>query len=293
MQNIQASAATLPNPNFLERPRTSGEDNVQWLAAGAPKEGTSIVLLGGVDNYAFRLRVAQSHIRDTFTPSHWSHALLTFGIDAVDPAATRVYEIALDPPRGFGFAASTNALQEGSLGPYASPSQFPNVAIVNLPIGRGDVEPVLYKFTQQRAVLDAIDLVLRWLAFTWGAGGAANPLLDGYGLPSAAMLEIVCNASGYDITPNTPSRASSPEAIWQATKWWWEVPRGKKAAPEGSWVTDHVMGDQAKDSLMPSLAASMSSIRSAAMTEAAAAVTSPSRSARSSRPSRGGKKRGR
>ncbi len=287
MQNIQASAATSPNPKFVNRPRAEGEDNLQWLAAGAPKKGSSIVLFGGVDNHAFRLRVAQAHVRDTFTPSHWSHAVLLFGIDRNDPGATRIYEISLAPQRGFGFPASMNALQEGMLGHYVDPAEFPNVAIINFPLTQADIEPVLYKFTQQRAVLDAVDLVIRWLAFGWGVAGSGNPLLDGYGLPSAAMLEVVCNAAGYDITPNTPSRASSPEAIWQATKWWWEYPRLDKAPPEGSWTTPHQLGDQGKDAQMPVLAESMRAVAEAA------AVTSPSRSARPSRRSPGGSRKGR
>ena len=255
MQNIQASSATKPNPKFLERERADGEDNLQWLVGGKAKKGAAIVLVGGVDNHSFRLRTAQAHARDTFTPSNWSHAFLLFGIDKTNPASTPVYEISIDPPRGFGYAASTNGLQEGVLGTYADRADFPNAAIINIPLTEKEIKPVLYKFTQQRAVLDGVDLIVRWLAFTWGVGGTGNPLLEGNGLPSAAMLEIVCNASGYDITPNTPSRGSSPEAIWQATKWWYEYPRGDKAAPEGSWVTDHRLGDQTKHKEYPILAA--------------------------------------
>jgi hypothetical protein len=63
---------------------------------------------------------------------------------------------------------------------------------------------------------------LRWLAFAWGAGRAGNPLYDGIGIPSAAMLEIVFGAVGFDLTPGLESRASCPEAMWQAAKWWHE-----------------------------------------------------------------------
>jgi hypothetical protein len=59
-------------------------------------------------------------------------------------------------------------------------------------------------------------LILRWLAFVWGAAGAGNPLYESMGIPSAAMVEVVFVELGFDLTPGLESRASYPEAIWQA-----------------------------------------------------------------------------
>lgn len=61
---------------------------------------------------------------------------------------------------------------------------------------------------------------LEWLAFVWGAGREGNPLLRGHGIPSAAVIESLLGASGYDVCPGLDSSASSPEAIWQTAKWW-------------------------------------------------------------------------
>jgi len=246
MQNIHPSPTRKTNPDFPRRLRKRGEDNLKWLQAGlGSQRGTAVVLIGGKDNLAFRLRAAQAHVRDSFTPSHWSHCFLLFGIER-SVAATPIYEIALDPPNGFGFPGSTNGMQEGTLGRYASAERYPNIAVVQIPVDVAKAADILRRFPQQRAILDAVDLMVRWLAYGWGAGDAGNPLFEGFGIPSAAMIELVCNAAGYDITPNTPSRASTPESLWQATKWWWEFPRVGKEHPTGSFVIGDAMGDQSQ-----------------------------------------------
>jgi hypothetical protein len=68
--------------------------------------------------------------------------------------------------------------------------------------------------------LDAIELIVSWLSFVWGVGKTGNPLLEGIGMPSAAMIETVINAAGFELTPGLASSSSCPEAIWQSAKWW-------------------------------------------------------------------------
>ena len=60
------------------------------------------------------------------------------------------------------------------------------------------------------------------IAFVWGVARSPNPLMDGLGIPSAAMLEIVIGAVDFDLTPGLESRSSCPEAISQAAKYWHE-----------------------------------------------------------------------
>jgi hypothetical protein len=81
-----------------------------------------------------------------------------------------------------------------------------------------------------RSVADLPSLLVRWLAYTWGATEQANPLRQGHGVPSAAMVEALYGLAGVDLTPGLAAAASCPEAIWQAAIWW-----GKyyKAAAEG------------------------------------------------------------
>jgi hypothetical protein len=82
--------------------------------------------------------------------------------------------------------------------------------------------------------------MIRWLAFVWGVARSGNPLLEGYGMPSAAMLDIVLGVVGYDLTPGLESRVSCPEAIWQAAKWWHEYYAGQdRLALAGAFHVGH------------------------------------------------------
>lgn len=251
--DLHVSDAPQPNPQFKKVARKKGEDNVAWLERQLKGyEGVAIVLAGGRNNLAFHLRTAQSHLRFSFTPSHWSHCfLLLHGTrDGV------VYEISLEPHHGFGFAGATNGMQEAPLASYASVEQWPNLGVIRVAIDPEQAKEAVRRFAQQRAVVDAVSLLVRWLAYAWGAGSAGNPILEGHGLPSAAMIEAVCNACGYDISPTTPSRGSTPEALWLATKWWYHAPRTEKSAamelkegklppdlPTGAFIIEHALGD--------------------------------------------------
>jgi hypothetical protein len=223
MIEIISSKAASPNRLLEKVPRQESDDNVQWLRQNleTPDEYTHIALLGGISTTAFRLRVAQSHVRHDLIPSYWSHAML-LGKIARNVGATPIYEIALEPPQGFAFPPPTNGLQRGRLSQYRDTRLFPNIALLRVSVSQQATLDALASFQRQRAVLDAVDLMIRWLAFVWGVARSGNPLLEGYGIPSAAMLEIVFGVVGYDLTPGLESRASCPEAIWQAAKWWHE-----------------------------------------------------------------------
>lgn len=269
MLRILSSNASEPSRKFVESKREKGEDNLQWLQrslglGGAAKgmrrkgkrteegrkrsfEPTLLLLLGSRGHAAFRLRIAQSHLRHDFTPSHWSHVAL-LGPIARNLGQTQLYEISLEPPRGFGLPAAKNALQVCQLDIYADAALHPNIALLRLPVDAAewqkkttpDKMSVIERFEKQRSVLDATELLLHWLAFLWGVGRAGNPLLEGNGVPSAAMVEVVLSAMRYDITPGLESRASCPEAIWQAAKWWHPYYATEKAeALEGFFHVGH------------------------------------------------------
>ena len=212
-------------------PGLGGEDNLGWLERATQtltskfgdvlisQQLVRLVLLGGTDPVSFRLRIAQAHIRHDLTPSSWSHVVL------IHPKrVSRVYEISLEPQGGFHYPVSTNGLQTGNVDHYRDRAVYPNIALIGIPssdkLTWEKINLTLTQFQRQRTSLDAIELLVRWLAFVWGAGRAGNPLLEGYGIPSSAMLEIIFSALGHDLTPGLESRSSCPEAIWQAVKWW-------------------------------------------------------------------------
>ena len=223
MINILTSGVKNPSDEFVEVERKGDQDNLAWIKENLREtdDQTVLVMFGGRSPTSFRLRVAQSHVRSDLLPSYWSHVVM---LDkwAEDFGATEIYEISLEPGAGFGFPVTENAVQTGKLGQYASSSEYPNVAVLNIPVKYSEVLAALTKFKKQRAVLDAVDLVVHWLAYIWGVGRSPNPLLDGLGVPSSAMLEIVIGACGFDLTPGLESRSSCPEVIWQSARWWHE-----------------------------------------------------------------------
>ncbi|SNT44233.1 hypothetical protein SAMN05421812_10689 [Asanoa hainanensis] len=183
MLNILASNAGDASPSFQPAPRAADESNLDWLGRELTGHGTQLLLIGARDHIGFRLRVAQAHLRHDLTPSHWSHAAL---LGSVAGAGTLLYEVSLDPPRGFGVPTAANALQVGRLSAYADADRFRNIALLRLPVPAEQWQgeststqiSVLDRFRKQRSVLDVTELVPQWLAFCWGVGRAANPLLD-------------------------------------------------------------------------------------------------------------------
>lgn len=247
MISILSSHAKFPCRQVKEVPREEGEDNIGWLGRNLPAgDVTQVVLLGGKSQTAFRLRLAQAHLRHDLVPSYWSHVFLLR--PAKNIAASAVIEVSLEPERGFGFPVPSNAVQKGKLAPYRDPARYPNIAVLGVPVAQEEVMKALDRFKMQRAVLDAVDLVVRWLAYAWGVARSSNPLMDGQGIPSAAMLETVFGAAGFDLTPGLESRSSCPEAIWQGAKWWHEYyERDNRPGITGAYYTPDWIYDERGD----------------------------------------------
>jgi hypothetical protein len=224
------SPATHENYAVQERPRQPGEDNEPWLRRVLGERGlietaadwSMLLLVGGKDPLSFRLRVAQSHVRHDLTPSAWSH--VAFVPRLADPIGdSPVREVSLAPQTSFGeagFPVPSNGLQEGRLAAYLSQAAFENIALLSIPVPAEQIGETLDRLQLQRSLLDVPQLILRWLAYCWGVGVPGGPLAEGLGVPAAAVLEAAFSARGFDLTPGLESRASCPEAIWQAARWW-------------------------------------------------------------------------
>jgi hypothetical protein len=211
MLAMRYSQATTPNASLQEVPAQKGESNRKWLADRGCSSG--IILLGGSSLAHFRLRVAQSHVRGDLLPSYWS---LVGVLEDRDTFASVPIDAGADPSE----VPRTNGVRSCHLDEYDDPVRFPNIAVLQFTTDARAIFANINRVKSQRSVIDLPTLILPWLGFIWSAGQAGNPLLAGYGLPSAAFVETVYGIAGIELTPGLSSASSCPEAIWAAAKWW-------------------------------------------------------------------------
>lgn len=250
---MRQSTAATTNPLLKELSRQPGEGNAAWglraakaMKTANPKAWTHLVLFGGSDLLSFRVRVAQSHLRQDMLPSFWSDAALIV-LDRKDVGSTEMFRVPLLQPEGTDFAAWSNGVVATPLSAFDDAARWPNVALIAMPVAQDQVLRAVGEFMRSRDDLDALALVLRWLAFAWGSERAGNPLHDNCGLPSACMLESVFAREQFDLTPGIESRRSCPESIWAAAKRWHEyygataarLSQREDGVPVGRYVIDH------------------------------------------------------
>ena len=240
------STAKKPNPEFVKLERGPRESNTAWgeravaqMGTGGSDRWTYVVLLGGSDTMSFRLRVAQSHLRSDMLPSFWSESILVELLsDSV--AGAKAIHVPLIQPEPPAFPTRENGVVVRPLTDFDSAERYPNIALIALPVPQAEVLQRVEAFRASRSTLDALEHVLRWLAFCWGAARTGNPLHENYGLPSACMLETACAGARFDLTPGLESRASCPEAIWVAARYWQGYFREfSQAAPTGRFHIGH------------------------------------------------------
>jgi hypothetical protein len=211
MLAIRYSQAMAPNDSLQDMPARRRESNRAWLGRLGATSG--IILLGGTSLAHFRIRVAQSHVRSDLLPSFWSVVGILEDGDTFASVPFDGRTDASNVPR-------TNAVQTCELEEYDDPVQFPNIAVLHFTDDERPIHQNIDRVTSQRSVIDLPTLMLHWLSYIWSVGQAANPLLAGHGLPSAAFAETVYGIAGIELTPGLSSTSSCPEAIWAAAKWW-------------------------------------------------------------------------
>lgn len=235
-----------PNPDFIEQQRSVKENNIDWLTraitelgGNTPLDQSYILLLGANDTLSWRLRAGQSHLRFDLLPSYWSSAAL-LKLDQSSLKKSTVIHVPLFQPTDGLFATERNGVVETPLAEFSNARIWKNIALITLPTPQENVLSKLQIFEKGRNYIDALEHVLRWLAFAWGVSRTPNPIHDGVGLPSACMLETLFASVGLDLTPGLESRASSPEAIWATTLYWYEhYTNNHLPTPKGRFFTPH------------------------------------------------------
>jgi hypothetical protein len=209
ISNRHAPNAT-ENAQLVDTAATMREGNRAWLARAGMTEG--ILLLGGTSLSHFRLRVAQSHLRQDMQPSFWSFAGLY--------QDGKVQSVRLEFDGDASDMPVVNGVQVNDIAEFNDPHWYPNIAVVSLGVDPQRLAANVERVKAQRSIIDLPQHILPWLGYVWGAGQRGNPLLEGIGLPSAAFVETVYALADVELTPGLSSSATCPEAIWQTAKWW-------------------------------------------------------------------------
>ena len=210
MLSMRGSTAAAPNRGLTALEPKADETNTAWLGRANATDG--ILLLGGAGVADFRLRYAQSALRDDLTPSHWSLAGIL--LDA-ETFLSVPLEVAQDPAT----LPPANGVRRCALGDYDDPVRYPNIAVLSFSGGGEAITNAAVEVSRQRGILDLPALIVAWLAYVWGVDDD-NPLVDARGIPSAAFVEAAYSIANIELTPGLASASSCPEAIWQSAKWW-------------------------------------------------------------------------
>jgi hypothetical protein len=211
MIQSRRSPATQSNPSLKDQPAYVGESNVTWLSRTNVESGT--LLLGGTSLAHFRIRIAQAQVRRDLLPSYWSVAGLL--IDR-----KTFWTVPLNWNGDISDVPQNNGIQQLKLADFDDPGLFPNIAVLQFSQQLTPILDAVQTLQAQRGIADLPALLLRWLGFIWAAGGAGNPLLEGFGLPSATFIETIHRIAEIEIAPGLSTGASCPEGIWQAARWW-------------------------------------------------------------------------
>lgn len=229
--------------------RKNRESNLQWLprayeslALDDASQWSFIVLAGGKDVASFRLRVAQSHLRGDMLPSYWSDCAL-LNVELGDFAQASFFNLPLFQPANASYAPARNGLIELPLKQLPSQKDFPNLALLAVPVPQTQILQSLAEYQKARVSYDAVENILPWLAFIWGAGNATNPLMQQIGFPSAMMLNQLFSANGFDLAPGVNANLSAPETFWSGAKHWqdyYSKTQENGLRPKMRFVIDHM-----------------------------------------------------
>jgi hypothetical protein len=228
------------NEDFVKDVRRTQQRNSAWIKESRASESDfcspgDVVLLGGRSLADFRVRVAQSHARHDLTPSYWSL------VGVVNDDRESILTAPLWPLNAPDRMPVTNGIQSVPITDFDDAVAWPNIGVVRFPGTRQKPVECVKRLSTQRSIIDVPSLILPWLGFVWGASSTANPLLNGFGIPSAVLVEAAFGLAEVELTPGLATTSSCPEAIYQAARWWSGYYR-EAAGRRRSSRTNHPVG---------------------------------------------------
>lgn len=246
-QTLSAQSLVKSDIKKLKRPKT--EANIKWLARAYdslalknPADWSFVVLAGGKDVASFRIRVAQSHLRGDMLPSFWSECALV-SVQNGDVTNAEFFNLPLFQPASAPYAPTRNGLITLPASELPNQKALPNLALLAIPVPQAQILLSIADYAKSRVSYDAIENILPWLAYVWGSGNAANPLMQQIGFPSAVMLNQVFAANGFDLAPGVNANLSTPETFWSGAKHWqdyYSKTQQNGLLPKMRFVLDHM-----------------------------------------------------
>lgn len=243
LSTVSALSRTKSDIEKLERDK---ETNAQWLKRAYDSfvlddvnNWSFVVLAGNKDIASFRIRVAQSHLRGDMLPSFWSDCALLKVVKG-NFSTAKIYNLPLFQPAFESYAPARNGLVELSVNKLPD---YPNLALLAIPVEQNKILRSLNEYKISRVSYDAVENILPWLAFVWGAGNAANPLVQQIGFPSAMMLNQLFSTNNFDLAPGVNANLSTPETFWSGVKYWqdyYSKTQQNGLLPKARYVIDHM-----------------------------------------------------
>jgi hypothetical protein len=241
LSGLRRSDVASGNPLLKETPADAAPQgdtaNFTWLSSTGYRDG--VLLLGGTSIVDFRMRVAQSELRQDLLPSFWStcgllidgEVLMTARVDAISNSSARVERNGLE------------AVKLDAESRYGDSTFYPNIAILQFTDDHAAIREHVARIGQERNIVDLLAQIVAWLGYCWAVGDRGNPLMQGHGIPSATLLERAHGLASIDLSPGLPSASSCPEAIWQAARWWYKAydsvdstPKSAPFTPRGAYL---------------------------------------------------------
>ena len=234
---MRSSGATDRNPALQDQTAKYSEaGNLQFFGDALAELHDSgdgagglmaIGFVGSRDIPGVALRGAQAILRWDLRPSLWSHVFLVSDETGggSDVSGVNILEAPIFPRSGKFPQPERNGVQEGTLALYADSDLDANVALIAVRMNRDEAERVRSRaldYNADRVRVNLWELLGSWQGYVWANGQSANPLRDGFPIPSALYVEMAFEALALDLTPGASERNSSPEHIWTGAVWWHE-----------------------------------------------------------------------
>ena len=169
---------------------------------GSEQGYMAIGLVGSGDLPGITLRRAQSVLRWDLRPSLWSHAFVLAGRKEAggDVGDVRLREVPIYSRTGAFPEPADNAVADGVLKDYDSPTRDPNVALLSVRLNEGDANQLSERAIRDpnldRARYDLWGSLAAWSAYLWAPEDEPNPLRNDVPLFSSAFWRTATRGSG-------------------------------------------------------------------------------------------------